>query len=455
MRRWHFPTFALLLLSACAGPVPTGEDALVLRGRIIDGTGAPAIEDGLVVVEGDRITCVGAMEGCGVPIGARLVETDGTILPGLIDLHVHTRPHYLWMYLAAGVTTVRDLNNDVGVIEQVGSDGSDRARVVWSGPLLDGENSVIARMGGRIFQATTPEAARAAVDSVADLGAEVVKLYEQIPPDAFRAAAERAAERGLPTAADLGTQLTRGLTDAEVDALQAIEAGVTSIEHLSGFALAYRRLGGDPAAARLDPVLVDSLARAVVSSGVAVVPTLVVDAAFAADALDFVDEIPLADRLPEGMGEWWSQMHAGLSAEARKRARADLRLSRALIRRIAELGGRIGAGSDAPAGPFDVPGGALHRELELLVTEGGLTPLQAITAATANAAHVLGRDDLGVVAEGKTADLLVVAGRPDEDVRETREIEYVIKGGKLWTGKEVLAMGETAPPPPGPTDEGI
>src|SRR5690606_666906 len=161
----------------------------------------PAIGARLVVFGVDGITCVGAMEGCGCSIGARFFDTECTILPELIDLHVHTRPHYLWMYLAAGVTTVRDLNNDVGVIEQVGSDGSDRARVVWSGPLLDGENSVIARMGGRIFQATTPEAARAAVDSVADLGAEVVKLYEQIPPDAFRAAAERAAERGLPTAA--------------------------------------------------------------------------------------------------------------------------------------------------------------------------------------------------------------------------------------------------------------
>lgn len=448
MRRWSTPIFALLLLSACAGAPSHGADALVLRGRIVDGTGAPAIEDGVVVVEGDRITCVGTVEGCRVPIGARLVETEGTILPGLIDLHAHTRGHYLWMFLAAGITTVRDLNNDFDVIEQVGSDGVDRARILWSGPLLDGDRSVLAQMGGRIFRATTPEAARAAVDSLFERGAKVIKLYEQLPLDAYRAAVARATELGLPTATDLGIQITRGLSGAEVDALQAIEAGVTTIEHMSGFALAYRRLGGDPTAAELDPVLVDSLARAVASSDVIVVPTLVVPAGFAAEDFGFFDELPLAEHLHQAFIDMWTQTTAHRSAGLLESARADVRLGAAVARRVAELGGRIGAGSDTPAGPFDLPGGGLHRELELLVTEVGLTPLQAIAAATGVAAQALRRDDLGVVAEGKIADLLVVAGRPDVDVKDTRAIRYVVKGGKLWTAEEALAMKEFAPPVP-------
>lgn len=428
----------VVAVAGCVGAGPATDDVLVLTGRVIDGTGAAPVEDGVVVVEGDRIRCAGSRRTCRPPRGAQVIDAgEGTILPGLIDLHTHARPHYRWMFLAAGVTTVRDLNNGFAVLDELGRDGPDRVRFVWSGPLVDGPKSVIKAMGGEIFEVTTPEAARAAIDTLAARGAGVVKLYEQIPPAAFRAAAERAAELGLPVAADLGTQLTRGLKGSEVDALEALEAGVTSIEHLSGFALAYQRLGGDPASDPLDPVLIDSLARAVVRHDVAVVPTLIVDAGFAAESLDFAADIPLADRLPDGMAEWWTGMHASLSPTARATAAADLRLSVALLRRIHELGGRIGAGSDTPAGPFDIPGGGLHHELRLLVELAGLSPLEAIRAATGEAARILGSDELGVLAAGKVADLVVVDGNPAEDIGATRELRWVIKSGRLFAPEEL------------------
>jgi imidazolonepropionase-like amidohydrolase len=414
------------------------QGVLVLRGRIIDGTGAVPIEDGVVVVEGERIRCAGSRRTCRPPRGAQVIDAgEGTILPGLIDLHTHARPHYRWMFLAAGVTTARDLNNNFDVLNELGHDGPDRVRFVWSGPLVDGPKSVFKATGGEIMVAATPEAARAAIDTLAARGVGVVKLYEQIPPAAFRAAAERAAELGLPAAADLGVQLTRGLQGAEVDALDALEAGVTSIEHLSGFALAYRRLGGDPAREPLDPVLIDSLARAVVRHDAAVVPTLIVYTGFAADSLDFAREIPLADRLPEGMAEWWTGMHGSFNPAERATAAADLRLSVALLRRIHELGGRIGAGSDTPAGPFDIPGGGLHHELRLLVELAGLSPLEAIRAATGEAARILGRPELGVLAAGKVADLVVVEGNPAEEIGATREIRWVMKGGRLFAPGEL------------------
>lgn len=443
--RWLGWCALALLVAGCAAAGPDPEGLLVLRGRIIDGTGAPPIEDGVVIVEGDRIHCAGSRKTCKVPRGAEVVDAgEGTILPGLIDLHTHARPHYLWMFLAAGVTTARDMNNDFDVLESMGRDGPDRVRLLWSGPLVDGPNSVIKRMGGRIMEATSPEAARAAVDTLAAGGVAVVKLYEQIPTAAFLAAAERAAEVGLPTAADLGTQITRGLNGAEVDALQALEAGVGSIEHLSGFALAYQRLGGDPAREPLDPALIDTLARAVVRHDAAVVPTLIVDAGFAAESLDFAEEIPLADKLPEGMAEWWAGMHASLGPATREKAAADFRLSIALLRRIHELGGRIGAGSDTPAGPFDVPGGGLHYELQLLVDQAGLSPLEAIRAATGEAARILERDDLGVIAAGKMADLIIVDGNPAEEIRATRNPRWVVKAGNLLSPEELLAKGAPA-----------
>jgi imidazolonepropionase-like amidohydrolase len=433
--------------------VPAGE-VIALRGRLIDGTGAVPVENGVVVLEGGRIRCAGTERACRIPRGAQVIEVgEGTILPGLIDLHTHARPHYLWMFMATGVTSFRDLNNDFDLLEAMGKDGADRARIFWSGPLVDGEKSVLPRMGGRIFLASTPEGARAAIDTLAAKGVDVVKLYEQLTPEVYAAAAARARELGLPTATDLGIQFTRGLTASQVDALQAIEAGVGSIEHLSGFALAYRRLGGDPTREPFDPALLDSLARAVVHHDVAVVPTLVVADGFAADSLAFAREIPLADQLPEGMGEWWSGMHASLSPAHRARAVADRQLSEALLRRIHALGGRIGAGSDTPAGPFDIPGGALHRELELLVERGGLTPLEAIRAATGEAARILGHSELGVLAAGKVADLVVVEGDPARDIRETRRIRLVVKDGRVWPIAELLARRETAPRPAAEEDE--
>jgi imidazolonepropionase-like amidohydrolase len=432
-------------LAGCAAAGPDTEGVLVLRGRVIDGTGATPIEDGIVVIEGERIRCAGSRSTCRPPRGAQVIDAGkGTILPGLIDLHTHARPHYRWMFLAAGVTTARDLNNDFAVLDELGRDGPDRVRFVWSGPLVDGPKSVLKAMGGEIMEAATPEAARAAIDTLAARGVGVVKLYEQIPPAAFRAAVARAAELGLPAAADLGIQFTRGLRGAEVDALEALEAGVTSIEHLSGFALAYRRLGGDPAREPLDPVLIDSLARAVVRHDAAVVPTLIVYAGFAAESLDFAEEVPLADRLPEGMAEWWTGMHGSLSPAARETAAADLRLSVALLRRIHELGGRIGAGSDTPAGPFDIPGGGLHHELRLLVELAGLSPLEALHAATGEAARILGHPELGVLAAGKVADLVIVEGNPAQEIRATRNLRWVMKAGQVFTPEELLAKGITA-----------
>lgn len=348
-------------------------------------------------------------------------------MPGLIDLHAHVRPHFLPFFLAAGVTSVRDLSNTFDLLEEMGRDGPERARLFWSGPPIDGEATVLGETALRVRTAAEAEAA---VDQLAASGVDVIKLYEQLPLEAFRAAARRARKHGLPVATDLGLQLGRGLSSSQVDALQAIEAGVTSIEHASGFALAYQRLGGDPGRHPLDPALVDTLARAIVQNDVVLVPTLGLLHSFADETLLPLDDIPMGAEIPSGMVEWWTMLHGSLNPEARAQVVADLRLAVALVQRVAELGGRIGAGTDTPAGPMVLPGGGLHRELELLV-ETGLTPLQAIHAATGEAARILGRPELGVIAAGNVADLLIVEGDPAAEIRATRQIRKVIKDGRI------------------------
>ena len=94
------------------------------------------------------------------------------------------------------------------------------------------------------------------------------------------------------------------------------------------------------------------------------------------------------------------------------------------------MGGLIGAGTDAPAGDYNLPGGGLHRELALLV-RAGLTPMAALHAATGAAGKILGRPDLGTLRPGSIADVLIVAGNPATDIRATRNVRFVLQAGRV------------------------
>ena len=469
MRVAVFLTLVLTVAGGCASVQPdttraaatpdtaSSDGILALTGRIIDGTGADPF-DGVVLVRGGLIECVGTAAACPVPAGAEVIDAgSGTVLPGFIDLHVHGRPQYISWFPAAGVTTVRDASNDFATVAAFAEVGPYRPRVVAAGPVIDGERAFFRRLfasfgipdstvaalvrsplDGPIDRVaalvvTTPEEARAAVDSVAAHGAGVVKLYEQLSPEAFAAAARRAREIGLPTMADLGVIGTRGLSGAEVDLVQAAALGVGSVEHSSGAALAYQRLGGDPLADPLDEALIDTLAAALVRSGTALVPTMMVTRYNAADAVPDLsaEGVPMsgaAGPAAASLHAQWDRVH-GEPGKDRTSAQADHRFALALTRRVHALGGLVGAGSDTPAGAYNTPGGALHQEMEELV-EAGLTPLQAVHAATGAAAVILNRPDLGVIAPGRVADLLVVGGDPARDVRATRGVRVVVLGGE-------------------------
>lgn len=455
------PFLVLFLLSivACSSAPGSPADAtLVLRGRVIDGTGAPPVERGVVVLAGDRIVCVGLAEVCAVPDDVEVIDVgDGTILPGLIDLHVHARPHYLGWFLAAGVTTVRDANNSLNTVDGLLDAGPHRPRIVWSGPMLDGPETVMSFFGeagvlsplepdlGHAFTlaVATPDEARAAVDTLAARGASFIKLYEQLPPEAFRAATQRAHEHGLGVMTDLGMHHTRGLSSASIDALQAAAAGATTIEHAGGFALAYQRLGGDPTRLPYDGTLLDTLAGRTVESRAAVVPTFSAMYGFADDATD-VSGLPIGehfDALDDDNRAFYESGTARLSEANRAAMRLSFELAAEIVRRVHERGGTIGAGSDSPAGIYNLPGGGIHRELELLVRVG-LTPVQAIHAATGAAASILGRSDLGVLREGALADLLVVEGNPAMDITATRRIHRVFRDGTLVPIEELVPGAE-------------
>jgi imidazolonepropionase-like amidohydrolase len=432
-------------LAAGCGPetITAPADSIVLTGRFFDGADE-VVERGEIVIADGVIHCAGPTGTCAIRGAAQVIDIrDGTILPGLIDLHVHARPHFLTAFLAAGITTVRDASNTLEMVATLRS-VAPAPLVVASGPLLDGDPSVLKQMSataGRPGEqswaqimpviVTTADEARAAVRGLAEQGVELIKLYEQLPAEAYAAAAEAAREVDLPVATDLGVVATRGLRGATVDALQAAQYGATSVEHLSGFALAYQRLGGDPMIEPLDDALLDRLADEFAATASAVVPTLVNVTHFTADEAPVLDDVPLADLAPLYLADHWERLHGWFRSPAmRERSAADLRFARAMLPRLRDRGVVIGAGTDTPAAPFTVPGGGIHQELAYLVSFG-LTPRQALRAATGDAAGILGRDDLGRIRAGARADVIAVRGDPLTDISTTRQLLWVMQSGSL------------------------
>lgn len=443
---------AFLMILASLVPVQSTEIATpaaswVFTGRVFDGGKSPAIT-AMVVVEGDRIVCVAAPGDCSIPTGAQQVEIGNrTLLPSLIDLHTHARPAYAALWVEAGVTTIRDGNNSLEMLDAIRAAEPLAPRVFGSGPMLDGPQSVVAGMGGlngppgahpirkqELMLVTTPAEAEHAVDLLAENGAQHIKLYEQLAPDVYLAAATRARRLGLPVMTDLGMATTRGLSKAQVDALQAAEAGASSIEHGSGVALAYQRRGGNPLAEELDEELLDHIAQNIAKAGTAVVPTLVGLMNMAAETYPSESDYPLAGKMHPSVHPWWRDLHGGHGSTHRHEYRQELHFRRAFLRHFIAHGGIVGAGTDTPALPMVVAGDALHVELRALEALG-LSPAEALHAATGAAAGIIGNRELGRIAPGRLADLLLVDGDPTQKLADSRNVRAVWQGGRLVFGE--------------------
>jgi len=441
--------FASMALPASPGTVavaaqPTGPGAsAVLLGRLFDARSGKVVEQGVVVVAGDRIHCAGQEWDCARPQGAAVHDYGRSmLLPGLIDLHVHARPHYIGAFVPSGVTTVRDANNTLATIATLHA-ATGAPRILASGPALDGPASALGEapspLGSQPLETlmpvtvTTADEAASAVQALVGAGVDWIKLYEQLSPEAMAAAVQAARQAGVPVMADLGLVLTRGLSGAQVDAVQAGQAGVSTLEHLSGAALAYQRMGGDPRA-ELDPALLDRLAADIAATGMAVVPTRANTRQFNAPGSVALEGLPGEDRVRPHFEGFWRYLEGAVAGESvRAGSAADLRLSSALLPRLLAAGVPIGAGSDLPAAPQMLPGGALHQELQALV-EAGLSPVQALQAATHVAGSILGREDLGRLEAGALADILVVDGDPTADILHTRKVRAV------WLDGEVVEL---------------
>ncbi len=418
---------------------------------LVDGSGGPALTDAVVIVRRGRIESVNQRAGFELPRKTREVDVSGRwIIPGLIDAHAHLAPAISWArprYLAWGVTTLRDVHGGVASLTQLrkrGEGAPTGPRVYAAGAMLDGLPTTYPDAIG----VSGEKEARKGVDRLVTAGADLIKVYTRIDAPLLRAIVDEAKAFNLSVTAHLGM----------TDAVTAAKAGVGAIEHMSGVPEAasknasalitahYRGFyPGWTASARswadLDSAALSRVAHRLAEAKVTVIPTLILHETLSRlRDPGFLRDPSLLDVPQEQQRDWdvpgmisrsgWNA--TDFQAFQRSRPLQDL-----FVRMFAAAGGRIVTGTDA-SNQMLVPGYSEHREMELLV-RAGLTPREALRAATRNAAVLLGVDSLGLIAPGKVADLVILSKDPLADIRNTRSIEAVMARGYLLDADSIRA----------------
>jgi imidazolonepropionase-like amidohydrolase len=402
-----------------------------------------------VLVVGDRIEKIGGTGTVRRPPEVKAISGQGaTLLPGLIDMHGHlgnsSAPSWkseipnpdrnLRAYLYCGVTTVLDPGDMATQAfarrAQVSAGELLGPRIFAAGPIVTAAGGHPAAMLQKLapwwlrwylvprltHQVDSPEAARAAVAEIVSLGADVVKLaVDRIPDEAPRirrevlaAAVDEGRRHGVRAVAHIGTT---------EDAVDAGEAGVAAWMHG-----VYKERIPEDQIARLAAFRIPMVVTLGVFESYALLgqgprpPTALERETVAADVLAAFDQVPNDEAI-----EFFRPYLEVL--------RTQRHAWRDNVRRLRAAGVVILAGSDTQPGVF--PGAGLHRELQLL-TEAGLQPAEAIRAATLDAARFLANGaepEFGLVAQGKSGDLLLVDGDPTADLDALSRIRAVIRGG--------------------------
>lgn len=414
---------ALALTTLGAAPAQSRGPVLIRRARVFDGSGnAPRVRD--VLVEGDSIAAVGRRINS--PPGVRIVEGAGlTLLPGLSDLHIHTR-RAAWQspdtlaqamapWLAAGVTSVNEYS--------MWPEGIAPVRAIHRSDLP--HLNLAIRLGvphGHGTESDFTSSATTQVTSAAEARATMPRLLAY-RPDVIKVFADgwRYADPDRPNRPSMDTPTLSAIVDA------AHAAGVPVVTHtvtLAGAKIA-ATAGVDALVHGIGDALVDKeIIRLMKRGGTAYVPTMVVYE-------------PQQDRRFLS-GEWRMMPQPSRDREQARMARPvetipewDKRrwwLMRENLRLLHEAGVRIGAGTDTGVDGI-LPGVGLLREL-WLYAQNGLTPAQAIEAATAGNARIMGKSRTqGRIARGYRADLVLVGGEPDKRIADLYDVRRVFVGG--------------------------
>jgi hypothetical protein len=410
---------------------------VITHATLIDPASGSARPDMTVIVRGTRIETVGASRSVQVPPGGRVINATGKyLIPGLWDMHVHMDVPggraLLGLYVANGVTGVRDMDGDIGRLRgfqrDIATGSLPGPRMVVSGPYLVGQRVPIPHILVR-----TPEDAVSGVDSLARLGVDFIKVHNGMPAAAYFAVAREARRRGMVFA---------GHVFPPVTPIEASDSGQRSLEHLTGFPNVCA--GDDSAviagATPLQRFLLGACTREAQGPTYArlaanhtwVTPTLIVQTEIVRPG--FVPNDSLLHYFSDSLQALWRLMLPPATNTSKTVMDAGARLFAkrlAIVKALRDAGVGILTGTDAPlrASP---PGFAMHDELASLV-RAGLTPLEALRSATSNPAqYFAATDSLGSITSGRLADLVLLDENPLADVANTRRISVVLANGRVY-----------------------
>ena len=424
-------------------------ETLVIQGAaVFDSQSGKMLGERTILIEGERIRAIGSRERpLSIPPGAERIDASGKyVIPGLIDAHVHlvhladrsrvTGDEFLPLFLANGVTAVRSAGDAIvaaaGVANYAASHPELCPRVFLASPLIDREPPLHRDVGHAL---TDPAQVAAFVEDMASWNVTTLKIYVGTPRNIGQEVIKEGHRRGLKVAGHLG----------RYSAQDAVLDGIDCLEHIwSVFNYcipeAVKEQPNHRANLDLGNPQCQALVTALAESRVAVDPTLVVfrNMIYLND-LKEVHQHPDLAHVPKRMLRYWNEYRAksNLSPETRALRRQEVRKYQELTGILHSRGVPILVGSDTPE-PYVAPGFSLHQELEMLVGSG-LTPSAAIQSATLQNARILNQEDhLGSIEVGKFADLVILTADPTADIRNTRKIEVVIRGGQTCNPAALL-----------------
>jgi imidazolonepropionase-like amidohydrolase len=443
-----------------------GPKIMLTHVRVIDGTGAPAAEDRNLVIEGGRITAIQPGADVAKADGTAVVDLRGySVMPGIVGMHNHlfyielpnvdAQRHFDHpllipqmtfsaprLYLAAGVTTMRTTGSvetyaDLNLRDDIDAGKLPGPHIDVTGPYLEGASSYFVQMP----HLSSPEQARQTVNFWADQGVTSFKAYMNITREELKAAIDAAHARGLKITGHL----------CAVTYKEAAELGIDDLEH--GFAVNTQldtgkkpgvctESDGVETLIRMDPNGPEAkeLIQTLLSHHVAITSTLPVFESFAGEGRPPLRQQMLDAMSPQAKEDFFlrRQPRAASAPPPKLDLATAWRHELAMERAFVAAGGLLMSGPD-PTGLGDVlPGFGDQRGIELLV-EAGFSPVEAIKIATLNGAIYMGRDkEIGSIAPGKNADLVVIKGDPSKQISDVENVEIVFKDGVGYDSQKLL-----------------
>jgi len=447
------PALLLIASSSCGGTdlrqflAFEAPNVALVNVRVIDGSGRPSRDSQTVVIQSERITAVGDTKAVPIPAGAKVLDLGGrTVLPGFVGMHDHlfyqvasnrvypSQESFAMLYLAAGVTTIRtagalDFRGDLRIKRLIDEGRHPGPTIYITSPYLYAAGEA-------------PDPARTAkqVANWADDGATSFKAYTSLRREELAAAINAAHQRGLKVTGHL---CAVGFMDAASLGIDNLEHGLlVDTEFYAGKApdqcpdqspalgaiLSLDIAGGS----------VRQLIGLLVNRGVWITSTLAIYETFAASAQ--LDPRTL-DVLTPALQDLYRAEQAKLedpNAQGPSAWRSLLSKEMQFERAFVAAGGRLMAGSDPTGWGGIVAGFGNQRQVELLVG-AGLTAEQSIRIASANGADFLLDENIGRVATGLQADLIVVTGNPTVTISDIRNVELVFRKGLAYDPARLIA----------------